>query len=84
MDSFVTKNLNETIEMMEKNLQSTLVCMDRLYYFWSKSRQIVLFLGEHATENEIDKLKYKKFDIEKTRKFKNQFFYLPSFMMSHL
>ena len=55
--------------------------MDRLYYFWEINRS-VLFLGEHATENEIDKLKHKKFDI-KIRKFKIPF-YLPSFMMSHL
>ena len=80
----VTKNLNETIEMMEKNLQSTysVAWIDCITSGVNQGRS-VLFLGEHATENEIDKLKHKKFDIEKIRKFKIPF-YLPSFMMSHL
>tara|TARA_B100001063_G_C16773906_1_gene563657 strand:- start:406 stop:1755 length:1350 start_codon:yes stop_codon:yes gene_type:complete len=79
----VTKNLEDTIDVMENNLDVTysVAWIDCISKGSSQGRSVV-FLGEHSTKNDIDLSKRDLFDVKETKKITIPFF-LPSFFMSY-
>ena len=79
----VTKNLEDTIDVMENNLDATysVAWIDCISKGSSQGRSVV-FLGEHSTKNDIDLSKRDLFDVKETKKITIPFC-LPSFFMSY-
>lgn len=79
----ITKNLEDTIDAMENNINATysVAWIDCISKGSSQGRSVVL-LGEHSTEKDIDISKQNLFDVKETKKISIPFF-LPSFFMSY-
>ena len=79
----VTNNLEQTIDVMENNLNTTysVAWIDCISKGSSQGRSVVL-LGEHSTEDDIENSKRNLFDVKRTKKISIPFF-LPSFFMSY-